>query len=356
MNIYADETIDTTPSVDGGVVTEDITNELNINKLTSGSLSGYTQINFPATGVDNGEKRLFVSISLTDFIKLNSEHEYTLSYNWVYNVDLTASMNCALRFYDNEGNLLKEQILVAQAGSGSSKNHLVDISFVPDTTDIISGYKCELLIYFLQSGYNSNNVQRLYISDISLIDNDDDSGWFQKILDAIKAIPNNIKSFFTNLGDRISGFFDELGVKFDNMKESVVNAFVTLKDDLLGGLESLFIPTDDYFDRKSDEMQQWGADHFGFLWELSDLLISTVQNLKGLLQDGYVFILPAAEFDLNGEHYVLWDEYEVPVAEYIESVAALKYAYNTYLIVISGICGVALFNYARKTFDKVTAN
>ena len=52
------------------------------------------------------------------------------------------------------------------------------------------------------------------------------------------------------------------------MKESVVNAFVTLKDDLLGGLEALFIPADDYFDRKSDEMQQWGADHFGFLWEL----------------------------------------------------------------------------------------
>lgn len=293
------------------------------------------------------------TLILTDLTDLIAEHEYNLEFYYATDYINTTVLGIELRYYTSTGEWIKTQTL-AQFTPKKVGNQLYSGNFKPDVSGINQSYNIKLCILFLTP--NTSTCSWRISHDIKLTDKDDNSGWFQKILNAIKAIPDNIRSFFTNLGDRISGFFDELGVKFDNMKESVVNAFVTLKDDLLGGLESLFIPTDDYFDRKSDEMQQWGADHFGFLWELSDLLISTVQNLKGLLQDGYVFILPAAEFDLNGEHYVLWEEYEVPVAEYIESVAALKYSYNTYLIVISGICGVALFNYARKTFDKVTAN
>ena len=357
MNVSANVTIDTTPNVDGGVVTEDIEIQKSVVSGQSG-FNGFIQYVFPTPTDVVNERRLLAEVCLDDNFSIVSGHEYNLNFTWGYNINLSGYSCGLLRFYNNDGEIIKEQNLFVSNGIKPSTLYNVDISFIPDTKDLTSGYRCELVLIFVQGGYNSTSqAQRFYISpEIVLIDKDDDSGWFQKILDAIKAIPNNIKSFFTNLGDRISGFFDDLGLKFDNMKESVVNAFVTLKDDLLGGLEALFIPADDYFDRKSDEMQQWGADHFGFLWELSDLLISTVQNLKGLLQDGYVFIFPAAEFDLNGEHYVLWEEYEVPVSQYIEDVSALKYAYNTYLIVISGICGVALFNYARKTFDKVTAN
>ena len=333
MNIYADETIDTTPSVDGGVVTEDTTNELNIKKLTSGSLSGYTQIDFPGTGFTSDEKRLFVTISLTDFIKLNSEHEYSLSFNWVYNVELTASMYCALRFYDNSGNLLKEQILVSQAGTGSSKNHLIDVSFVPDTQDITSGYKCELFIGFLQSGYNSNNVQRLYISDISLIDNDDDSGWFQKILNKINDVWESIKV----LPDKIEASFSAVG-------DGIVNG-------IREALQWAFVPSEEYLDGFADSWQSWFESHFGVFSQVTNFLVDMIGEFEDLFTGNYAFVFPEVSVPIMDKNIVLIEKQTVDVAQWLEAGSFGARLYEIYTTCVWAIIIYCVMKYALVVQD-----
>ncbi len=495
-------------------VQHDVTDDITVDTTSAEVVKGFVRYTFPSSK-DYDTKRTLASLVVFNGSKLNSSHEYNLKFDYAFNKPLPFYCAVSLRFYDNSGSVLRTQNLFQGIHLSDQNNmkHSVDIDFKLDSDGLNSGYKCELVIVFSQDGYNSSDVQRFYVSpEIYLTDKDDDSGWFQKIIDGIKEIPeklgdlgDSISDFFDGLGDRISDFFvdlrDNLSAKFEAVGTAITDKFSEIGEDfsarfekfkpriyedlkwvnksvnsstgelvdkppaivkkravtstlfyvssgtvynfeyalleswsmsifyytddgefidtyysvsstggrsgelvlpsgysyrfmivttddlsvisssvlsdyfnsyvklyadegwltafgrmILAGLQALFIPDDDYFSSVSEEMQQWGAEHFGFLWELSDLMYVTIDNLQGLLKDGYVFILPAAEFDLNGEHYVLWDEYEVPVGQYIENVAALKYAYNTYLIVIAGICGVALFNYGRKTFDKVTSN
>lgn len=124
---------------------------------------------------------------------------------------------------------------------------------------------------------------------------------------------------------------------------------------ILNGLKNFFIPSSDYFDTYSETTKTWAAEHFGFLYTAADLFSSVVENLKGLLRDDYSFKIPPAKFTLMGTEYTLWEEYEVPVKEYLQN-SALNFAYNTYLVMLSGALAFALLEYARKTYDKVMAN
>lgn len=124
---------------------------------------------------------------------------------------------------------------------------------------------------------------------------------------------------------------------------------------ILNGLKSLFIPADGYFDAYMEKTKIWASDHFGFLYTCSDLFISTISSIRDMLSDDYVFILPAAEFDLNGQHYVLWNEYTVPMGEYLQN-KIVKFMYESYCVLVGSICAFGLFGYARKVYNKTLAN
>lgn len=501
-------------------------------------------------GVYNDEPmRAYTIISTVDKVllaskslNLNSDHEYNLSFKYACtNLDSTVLM-VMLSYYSSSGTLIKTDVIdtVFRPASG---NNSFNVDFKPDLEGVSSGYNIKLEIGFLTT---STNTAYFRISQqINLDDKDDDSAWYQKIIDGIKEIPEKLRDFFTALGDRIGtffsdlkdsfssdvddqtdsqgGFFSDLGDRistfFDNLRNSITskiesatdsiknkfeeignsitskfeeigdkfteffdkfkprvyedlrwenamvnnssgvvsstpativkrractsdlfyvpsgsvynldvvmpsdvinwvnihqytstgeyiggsfasegitvleqgysyrfqimfvdavdgysiselsdicNSYVMLYADegwltafghwILNGLSNLFIPSEYYFDEYSEEFKSWAAEHLGFLYTVFDLFSSLVEDLGELLSDDYAFIIPAAEFDLNGEHYVLWEEYEVPVSEYIESVPALKLAYNTYLVMLLGVLCFALINYARKTYDKITAN
>ncbi len=355
--------------VDDSPVESDISSLVTVYDVPEGIFKDYTRYTIPFN-----TSRYTLQLDLIEDFNLNSTHEYNIAFNWAYSVGNSCVVGVVLKYYDNNGNLLKEQELVVQEGTGLSSttlnSHSIDIDFKPDVSGISGGYSCDLVISFAQFGSTQVNSPSFLISDdIVFEDKDDDSGWFQKILNAIKAIPDNIKSFFTNLGDRISGFFDELGAKivdgFENLKlkfEEFKESVAELGENILEGLKSLFIPGDGYFELYFDEFDTWAKARFGFLYTLGDMLSDLVDILKGLMTDDYSFTLPAARFNLNGTQYTLWEEYTFDMKSLInnnsqvDGVKPIARMYNIYLVILRGGIAFLLFKYAQKVYDKILAN
>lgn len=487
----------------------------------------YNSVNCTVYGMGNSSGYVAKSIIAHEITDLNSGHEYNIKFK--YNSSLPAStvFVCDLVFYSSSGTELRRQTLFEDFNM-SSGWHTVDVDFKPDNSGLNSGYKSKIEFTFTNT---STVLVYFRLSDIvELTDKDDNSNWFQKIINAIKEIPvklgnlgENIGNWFSNLGDNIGGFFDglwdklsnafsdfrewftdlknalseklsELGDKistkfqeisdnftaffekfkprvyesfswrygyYDTLSNSIIftsddnnfhsitsdlfivpdgskyvvepfnssddiyyecNSFkilcfngdsfmgtlysgdiydfngVTLTSEysyrfeieffnsfdiysfplddycnnvihiycdegwlsafghyLLNGLKSLFIPSDGYFDAYMEKTKTWASERFGFLYTAGDLVVSFITNIRDMLKDDFQFVLPAAEFDLNGEHYVLWNDYTVPMSEYLEN-KTIKFMYNSYCVILGGICSFALLNYAIKVFDKILAN
>lgn len=160
---------------------------------------------------------------------LSASHEYNLKFKASCSV-LTSVGNTVLGVYlvfYNGDTILKEQEL-----GGCQFNSLgwqeVDFDFKPDASGL-GGYKTRLEFRFL-SVTSAAVIYRL--SDIiEFTDKDDNSNWFQRIINAIKEIPekigdlrDNISNYFSNLGDRITAKFENVGTSITNKFEEVKNA------------------------------------------------------------------------------------------------------------------------------------
>lgn len=508
--------------VDGQTVNEDYTSKITVSSSTYLN-KACTLYTIP---LDSTYSYRFVNAYQIE--NLNSSHEYNLKFSWNAGLPSNTLFEVSLVFYDSSGTVLKEQILYNHSDAVSGWRE-VDIDFKPDASGL-GGYKTKLEFTFFFTGSSVANFRLSEV--IEFKDKDDNSNWFQRIINAIKELPsdfvNGIKSFFDNLGLKlenvgksitdkfeevktsIGSWFTEIGDKLSNKFTEVGNAITSkfqeigaefsarfekfkprlyevfdwrygwISDDgveyfeedigqavisqgffipsgskyifdvdytdyidngdleafyveicyfddgrvctvlsedicsflnnypdgfelssgltyyfsltsftdftsligelslsdfcnsvvrvyadegwltafgrmILNGLKNLFIPSEGYFDTYSETTKTWAAEHFGFLYTAADLFSSVVEDLKGLLRDDYSFKIPAARFTLMDVEYTLWEEYEVPVKEYLNN-SALSFAYNAYLVMLSGALAFALLEYARKTYDKVMAN
>lgn len=341
------------------------------------------RVAIPTGGVptEKGTARYIESFTLP---KLSGNHEYTLDFWYAFNTATFGKLFVELEILDGNNNLISAQILYYSPDNITSDTWTnCNISFKPDLSNVQSGYTCRLLFRFVQT--QNLSPWTVHISNyIYFNDNDDDSGLLNGVLDWLSRIYHSvaggvdregvnhigivqgIKNGLTNLGDRISNFFSDLkqGLidKLEGVKASIektINGiqqwFIDLKNNLIDGLKSLFIPSDGYFEAYMQKTKDWAAERFGFLYTAADLMVSMVTDLKELLRDDYNFVLPAARFSLNGQTYTLWNEYTVPMSEYLQN-NYMKFAYGTYKTLLGSLFAFALFKYAQKVFDKVMAN
>lgn len=212
----------------------------------------------------------------------------------------------------------------------TSSMTIVDIDFKADIGDISAGYKCQLRITFAQVA-NPTASEIYFLSDeINLIDKDDDSGWFQKILNAITSIPEKISSFFqdlkngiTELGNNIKGFFTDLGDKIGGF-------FVELKDNLIEGLKGLFVPSEGFFEEKKAELELFLEDHFGILWTAPNIMISTIEQLLTIDIEEPSITMPAIQFTWEDELITLTEPMTVNFNNYIGEGKPLHTFYGFY--------------------------
>ena len=330
MNVSANVTIDTTPNVDGGVVTEDIEIQKSVVSGQSG-FNGFIQYVFPTPTDVVNERRLLAEVCLDDNFSIVSGHEYNLNFTWGYNINLSGYSCGLLRFYNNDGEIIKEQNLFVSNGIKPSTLYNVDISFIPDTKDLTSGYRCELVLIFVQGGYNSTSqAQRFYISpEIVLIDKDDDSGWFQKIINKINDVWESIKS----LPDKIGAYIQQIAT------------------DITDGLKSLFIPEDGFFNEKMAEMELFLEEHFGILYTAPNILFTILKRLMTISPEEPSLTMPAIAFMWQGEKITLTEPITIYFNDYISSGAVLETFYKFYRAFVSVSLILMFVNYAKNKYD-----
>lgn len=203
----------------------------------------YNSVDCTVFGMGNSSGYVAKSIIAHEITDLNSGHEYNIKFK--YNSSLPAStvFVCDLVFYSSSGTELRRQTLFEDFNM-SSGWHTVDVDFKPDNSGLNSGYKSKIEFTFTNT---STVLVYFRLSDIvELTDKDDNSNWFQKIINAIKEIPEklgnlgeNIGNWFSNLGDNIGGFFDGLWDKLSNAFSNIGDWFVDLKNALAEKLSEL---------------------------------------------------------------------------------------------------------------------
>ncbi len=338
LEIYAE-----TWDYDGSILdVTDVSDEVS----TSSYLSSLGLLGFAFPYGTTGGTRCLAWLTLSEDFDFNSSHEYRLKFDWSYYIQLDCSLRVSLVFYDSTGSEIKRQVLVdyTELGSVASQVHSVDLDFKADMTGITSAYTCQLCFDFSQGGFNSSNGRQIFFisKQIILEDKDDDSGWFEKILNAIKSIPDNISTFFNNLALKITELGDKIG-----------NFFVELKDGLVDGLKSLFIPEDGYFESFMEKADIWLTEHFGVLYQVTDLFITFINQLINLSPETPAITIPAIEFSLFDEHFILVEEIEYTFDWLYENSHPLYYFYQFYRGFTVFVMFFMFLNYVKDKYNDV---
>lgn len=362
----------------GAPSSTDITSEITKQIPSSGDI---VRFDFPTLNTIPGVvASTYMTLNLLDGFVIRPDHEYTMSFVFGNRMQVRSKLDVYVIIYNSNGSQYGSKAVYSFDGSCANSTQTADFNFKIKSSELPDGYRTSLKLVYQSFWTNTSNAvpERFYISRyISVVDNDDNTGLLQQIISSIKAIPSNISSFFSNLGDRIGNFFADIkqrmidsyngfvynlsqfkdGVKqwFKDLGDRIQGFFVDLYNDIIDGLKSLFIPSDGYFDAYMEKTKTWAAARFGFLYTASDLVVSMITDLQGLLRDDFSFVLPAAKFTLNGETYTLWEAYTLPMGELLQN-NYMKYAYGLYKTLLGSLLAFALFKYMQSVFDKIMAN
>ena len=328
----------------------------------------------------------YVTIDIDLGTKIIPDHEYNIIYRFgqAYSADIKESMS--INVYRADGSLYKSipinEWSATHWHTGLSNgvdslqevnlNFIVQRSYLPE-----SGYSIKLSIdfqTFLPS--TSSEGQLLYTSRyMYLTDLDDNTGILERIIAAIKAIPNSIKEFFSSLGDRISGFFTDLaqsiggwfadlkakiqeffdGVKqwFQELGDRISGFFVDLYNNIVDGLKKLFIPSDGYFEGKKSELETFATDHFGAMYQAPDVMVDTIRKFTSMKPKDPAITMPAIEFNFQGKHYKLCDSMTYSFSWVNDKSHMLYYFYHFYKGFVTMILFFGFANYCLKKYNDV---
>jgi len=183
----------------------------------------------------------------------------------------------------------------------------------------------------------------------------------KSVLEYIKNLPtniaNSIKSFFTELGDRISGFFTTLSNNIKGFFTSLGDRISVFFDNLANKIKSFFLPSEGFFDTYTEDFQNFFADRLGLLYELPEAVIGILQQFIDYspAESGYSITFPEVVMPVldNGEWYdkVIIDETDITF-EFLEE-GAFKTLYSMYRSVVWMIFIFALINLIIRKSERV---
>lgn len=114
-------------------------------------------------------------------------------------------------------------------------------------------------------GYATGEYPSIYVATFEPPTYEDQEKQKDKnLLDTIKNIPTTIKTFFTSLGDKIGGFFENLVGNLQTFFNTVINSIFTAIEDLFANITDHFSTDDpgELDESKSDELDDIESDVF----------------------------------------------------------------------------------------------
>ena len=282
-----------TNNVDGVLQNTTVTNDLIISDVTTGTFKGFRKYSFPNN--TDSVVRTEVTLTLSNKFEVRNGHEYNFKFKWGYQFKVPCTLDISLFIRDSSGNLVKTQSIYNASSPGYLQAHNIDFNFTPSVPETDSGYSCNFVIRFIQNYYESSsgNLQSFYLSPtLSLTDLDDDTGLINSIIEAIKAIPDRIKGFFTDLANSIGSFFQELADNIKGFFDSLKNYILYFQDPVTLNEDGVLVdangnpiyvnPFENSIEDIKETFNGWIEDIRGFISGMDE---SRVQ-VSGYLQTG----------------------------------------------------------------------
>lgn len=231
-----------------GAIT-DYSSTIAYTTVTSSGITYYRYYNTNTNYYSSGYTKEIHMIRITD---LSLTHEYELSmYTCMF-----AAVGYSSEFYlvDGNGTILTVLSYDNVTGAHGNDNNLIRFGFTLENLNLTTNADIFLKIVFqVQSVYSYNF--RLGISDITLRDLDDDTGFFESIINWIRTVANDITSlgtsignWFSNLSTTIGGYFTTLGNNLNTwltgVKDGIVNKLQSVQaaiTNAIDGIEQWFI-------------------------------------------------------------------------------------------------------------------
>lgn len=215
----------------GAPSSTDITNEITKQIPSSGDV---VRFDFPTLNTTPGvAATTYMTLNLLDGFVIRPDHEYTMSFMFGNRMQVRSKLDVYVIIYNSNGSQYGSKAVYSFDGSCANSTQTADFNFKIKSSELPDGYRTSLKLVYQSFWTNTSNAvpERFYISRyISVVDNDDNTGLLQQIISAIKAIPSNISNFFSNLGDRIGGFFAEIKQRMIDSYNGLVYNLSQFKD------------------------------------------------------------------------------------------------------------------------------
>ncbi len=172
-------------------------------------------------------------------------------------------------------------------------------------------------------------------------------GWFADVGKWFSDLGKNIQQWFTNLVNNLKTWFDNIGQWFKDIGDRIGGFFTTIWNNTVEFFTNLFKPSDDYFDRLREDLDNHMSVHLGAVYnvpkELIRQLTSIVNGLKGSNANHLYLSIPDIEFTLNGKRHVLVEAARYDLLSFVSSMpSAFKSIYNVVLVIMHGMIDLAL--------------
>lgn len=289
----------------------------------SAANSGYDSYRF----VGGQSAGTYKNIIVYDMQDLHFNHEYKMEFKYKVGYASYTWMYIKLEALGANNNVVATQLIFSDTPSANNEWKNVSFKFVPDST-ITSGGGYSTVQLSIVFEYTVGYSNPCYItSHIYLNDEDDNTSllntilnWLSKIYHSIAGgtdregvnhtgIAAAISTLGSNLSTWLTGVKDGIVNKLDSVKTSITNAidgieqwFIDLKDNLVDGLKSLFIPRDGYFAQKKEELDTFMTNHFGAVWQAPGVVVDFLRKLVNLQpSEDFTIQVPAIQFkfDIN---------------------------------------------------------
>lgn len=155
------------------------------------------------------------------------------------------------------------------------------------------------------------------------------------IWETIKSIPSTIGNFFTDLGDKIGGFF------------------TNLLNGILDGLKSLFIPEDGFFKTWFSDFKTFIEDKLGFLSTPFTIFIDFIESYSDLSSSNDIVINIPDITVPNFEDYKIISATTFNWSQTLKSKTSLLNLWNLYLDFIDVFLILNFIGLCERTYNRI---
>ena len=169
----------------------------------------------------------------------------------------------------------------------------------------------------------------------------------KEITDAASDVVSASNSNTQILSDKIDASTQTLSDKLGEVKDGISNKLTEIKNDLLEGIKSFFIPSDEVMEEIDDEWDELLSSRFGALYEVSDIITEFANKIKDTEGKKDTITLPQVKVKLVDTDFV-FGGYEVKVIP-----EGFDLLVTTLKGIISIVCTLLFVNALRKKYDKL---